>query len=108
MKRFIVTGVGVLVTVSALVFSQAYGSEFCDGQREMAEQTMRYRQSGAPRAKFDAVVYSESGQAIADMAWARSTVPEKSKRNAISGFATHVRQLCEKASKSETSSVASN
>mgnify|MGYP006951075526 CR=1 FL=1 len=106
MKRFIVTGVGVLLTVSALMFNQAHANSLCDSQKTMAEETMRFRQSGGARSELDAVVYSEQGQAIADMAFARGVVPESSKRTAIKGFADYVEGLCQKVTKSEPTGVA--
>lgn len=84
--------------ISALSFTHVASADnaFCDGQRLMAESTMRFRQSGGSRSELDAVVYSEQGQAIADMAFARQIVPQEAKRTAVKGFAEHVEILCKK------------
>lgn len=87
-----------LAIISAMSFTPVVLADnaFCDSQRLMAESTMRFRQSGGSRSELDAVVYSEQGQAIADMAFARQIVPHEAKRTAVKGFAEHVEILCKK------------
>ncbi|MNC14784.1 hypothetical protein D3C75_625730 [compost metagenome] len=100
MKKIIA---GLLLTASVFTFAQAEtvptvpNVSLCDAHRELAEATMGFRQTGGDRAELDAVVYSEHGQAIADMAWARGVVPESVKKAAIQGFADHVKNQCLKA-----------
>jgi beta-lactamase class A len=92
MKKIIVGMTFVLVSMSTLV--QADELTYCEAQRELAKQTMSFRQSGGSRAEFDAVVYSEEGQAIADMAWARGVIPQSVRKTAVNGFADHVERQC--------------
>lgn len=92
MKKFIAV---VLLTIIGFTGS-VQAADFCDGQRDLAEQTMSFRQSGGSRAELDAVVYSEQGQAIADMAFARGIVPEGVKSRAVKGFGEYVEGLCRK------------
>jgi len=104
MKKIIA---GLLLTVSSLTFNQANATDMeCSVSRELAEQTMRFRQAGGSRAELDAVVYSATGQAIADMAWARGVVPQSVRKTAVKAFADHVEQLCSKIKKESESQVA--
>lgn len=99
MKKIIVGMAFVLASMSTLVqLVQADELSYCDAQRELAKQTMNFRQSGGSRAEYDAVVYSEQGQAIADMAWARGVVPQSVRNTSVNGFADHVERQCLKAS----------
>ena len=86
----------IAITFGLLVAFQTQAADFCTGQREMAENMMSARQNGVSRKEIDAVVYSEQGQAIADMAFARGIVPQSVRKTAVKHFADYVEGVCRK------------
>lgn len=102
MKKLFVRSIVLSVFLTGSVNAS---QDFCSAQHELAEQTMSFRQSGGSRSTLDAVVYSEQGQAIADMAWARGIVPQEAKRTAIKGFAEYVESICRKSMNKEVDGI---
>lgn len=95
MNKFIAVGFGLLVAF------QTQAADFCGAQREMAENMMSARQSGVTRSEVDAVVYSEQGQAIADLAFARGIVPQSVRKRAVKGFGDYIEGMCRKSIQKE-------
>lgn len=103
MKNYFVGLISTLTIAAGLTIAHAEESTMCAQHRELAKQIMIFRQSGDSRAMLDALIYSETGQAIADMAYDRGIVPRAVKTDAVIAFGNFVEGLCLKNTQSDES-----
>ena len=94
MKRQFVKSIGLITLLVACMNVQAEENQLCYQHGEQARQTMRFRQAGGTQDELYAIVESETGRAIIDMAYARPVTPTASRKKSIEDFVKHVKKSC--------------
>lgn len=96
MKKLLLATTGVIITVIGLSINQPQAADerYCESEKELATQIMRFRQRDGKREDLDVIVTTLNGQAIVNMAFGENVVPVKKKREAVEQFSEKVHGLC--------------